>query len=232
MNLLDPRLKEAVSMCPQCDCAADIACDHGKLGAVLLLENRVSHMIDTDISEQSLKKAMSLSEKLSLSEKTEFRIGDGLKVLKNNEVQTIFLMGIGGTLMREILSDSILPLAGAQLAILQPMTSQEDIRLWLFQRGYHIQCDKMVREGIRFYQVFSVLPPDGYLETRPDWWPDNCWSVGYRAAQKNDPVLKEYLEDRIHKMDTMIQNGAPLEAEKNNLEIILRKMGVEGDAAE
>ncbi len=221
---LDARLRTALEISPVCHTAADIACDHGKLGAALLLENRAQFLIDTDISEMSIKKARILTESLSLSGRTQFRIGDGLSVLNEGEAQNIYLMGIGGTLMREILSAPDKPLGGAETAVLQPMKSQEDVRLWLFQNGYHVQQDRMIKEGGRYYQVFSVLPPDGDIETKPEWWPDGCWSIGYRAAEAGDPVLHEYIHTRIHELGSLIQKGAPLERELRTYQRILEIM--------
>ena len=90
---LDARLRTALEISPVCRTAADIACDHGKLGAALLLEDRAQFLIDTDISERSLKKAQVLTRALFLSERTTFRVGDGLSVLDEGEAQNIYLLG-------------------------------------------------------------------------------------------------------------------------------------------
>ncbi len=221
---LDARLRTALEISPVCHTAADIACDHGKLGAALLLENRAQFLIDTDISEMSIKKAQNLTRSLFLSERTTFRVGNGLSVLDEGEAQNIYLLGIGGTLMREILSASDKPLRGAEMAVLQPMKSQEDVRFWLFQKGYHVQQDRMILDGGHYYQIFSVLPPDGNIETKPEWWPDGCWSIGYRAAESGDPVLHRYLNIRIRELGSLIQKGAPLENELRTYQRILEMM--------
>ncbi len=189
-----------------------------------MLGRQAEHVIDTDISVNAIEKAKRLAEQLSISEKIEFRTGNGLEVLRNGEAQVIFLMGIGGTLIRKILENCEIPIAGAQHAVLQPMKSPEDIRLWLYQNGYHIRKDQMICEGDRYYQVFSVQSPDGCPEILPEWWPPQCWSVGYKAVECNDPILEEYLEKRIRAMDNLIRKGAAIERERKDLHIILQKM--------
>ena len=43
MMKTDKRLRAAADWVDPCDVIADIGCDHGRLGAMLLLENRARH---------------------------------------------------------------------------------------------------------------------------------------------------------------------------------------------
>lgn len=95
MNGLDKRLSEIVSNLKPGDRVADVGCDHGKVAvaAVKITENRV---IATDISAPSLKKAVELADRSGVSDMIDFRVGDGVSVLKNGEADTLVVAGMGG----------------------------------------------------------------------------------------------------------------------------------------
>jgi len=50
MMKTDKRLRAAADWVEPCDIVADIGCDHGRLGAMLLLENRAKRLLASDIS--------------------------------------------------------------------------------------------------------------------------------------------------------------------------------------
>ena len=57
MLRLDERLRAIEDLAPACRCFADIGCDHGRLGAQMLLSGRAQRVWFTDISAPSIEKA-------------------------------------------------------------------------------------------------------------------------------------------------------------------------------
>ena len=81
MLRLDERLRAIEDLAPACRCFADIGCDHGRLGAQMLLSGRAQRVWFTDISAPSIEKARVLIRKLGLSDRAVFRVGDGARAL-------------------------------------------------------------------------------------------------------------------------------------------------------
>ena len=66
---LDKRLENVANGFPKCALGADLAADHGKLAARLLLSHRCERVIAGDISESSCLKMRRLMERLGLSDR-------------------------------------------------------------------------------------------------------------------------------------------------------------------
>ena len=99
-------------------------------------------------------------------------------MLQCGEADAVAMLGMGGTLMARLLDACEQPLMGARLLVLQPMRAEEDIRRYLYEHGYRIRDDRVVRDAGRLYQVFSVLPP--CAGERDDWpvgFPAGCFPV-------------------------------------------------------
>ena len=71
---------------------ADVGADHGKVLVTALLEKKIERGIATDISEKSLSKARTLAFEYSVFLDT--RVGDGLDVIKDGEVDTLVIAGM------------------------------------------------------------------------------------------------------------------------------------------
>ena len=116
----DKRIKAITDMIPVSECLADIGCDHGKTSALVLITDKVKHVIASDISKPSLSKAVRLAEQLAVSSRIDFRVGDGLAVLQKDEAETIVIAGIGGELMAHILTNGKAVLTPRTQLVLAP----------------------------------------------------------------------------------------------------------------
>lgn len=188
---LDARLKTAMELAGCCNTFADVGCDHGRLVCAMLQQGRCARAIASDVSAPSLDKARRLSELTGLTQDIDIRFGSGLSVLYEGEADTVAILGMGGKLIAELLAACPIPLMGAERAVLQPMRGVEDLRAYLWENGYSVERDRVVKDGDRLYQVLSVLPPDGNAErdTLPPGFPADCFTVGYRAFEQNEPLL-------------------------------------------
>ena len=187
---LSPRLAAAAEMLSASSIVADIGSDHGRLACALCQRNRLVHVIAADISGESLNKCARLAEHVGVLSRIELRVGDGLNVLLGGEADAVAILGMGAKLIRSILSDAPLPLAGAKLAVLSPMRGTAELRRYLYEQGYHVADDRIVSDAKRLYQVLAVAPPDGEgLDVLPDDWPEGCFELGYRAYTRGDPLF-------------------------------------------
>ena len=198
---------------------ADVGCDHGRLSCALIQRNLVDRCIAIDISEPSLKKAERLIRQIDAEDRIETRLGDGLTPLAAGEADALAILGMGGTLMTEIL-DVIPPLMGAKQCILQPMRGAEDIRRWLYERNYPVLEDRVVLDAGRQYQVFSVGQPLAQKQALPAGWPEDCFLLGYTAFAHREPQMKPLAEQMLattrrklktQRADALVQQAAQLE---------------------
>ena len=187
------RLDCAIELLSGAQVVADVGCDHGRLCCALIQRNLAQRCIAIDISEPSLSKARRLIRKIGLDERVETRLGDGLQPLIAGEADAIAILGMGGTLMTEIL-DVTPPLMGAKTCVLQPMRAAEDIRRWLYERNYPVLEDRVVLDAGRYYQMFTIgLPQDARIAL-PDGWPEDCFLLGYTAFSRREPLMKQLAE--------------------------------------
>ena len=103
MIKLSDRLKSIADEIKKGETVADIGTDHGFL-PVYLWENHISpHVIMTDISPASLKKAEDNCQTEYPGIKFDLRTGDGLEPVRPAETDAVVMAGMGGLLMSEIL---------------------------------------------------------------------------------------------------------------------------------
>ena len=112
----DKRLRAAADWVEPCDVGDDIGCDHGRLGAMLLLENRARHLLASDISEKSLEKARHCLKRHGLTGRAEFYVADGLEAI-DQDVDTVCILGMGGETLSGILLRGQDKLHGAMLVL-------------------------------------------------------------------------------------------------------------------
>ncbi|MEN6636093.1 MAG: class I SAM-dependent methyltransferase [Clostridiaceae bacterium] len=213
------RLSCAIELLGGARVVADVGCDHGRLSCTLIQQEIAQRCIAIDISEPSLQKAERLIRRVGLQERIETRLGDGLKMLQPGEADAIAILGMGGTLIAQIL-DVTPPLMGATKCVMQPMRGAEDIRKWLYERNYPVLEDRVVFDADRYYQVFSVGAPSPESQDIPAGWPENCFSLGYTAFEKREPLMKQLASQmlattrrklRSQRAEALVQQAAQLE---------------------
>ena len=161
---LDPRLSMIAGLVGSCESYADIGCDHGRLGAFLLKNGHVRHAQLTDISEDSLKKARRLAGLLGLSDRVDFRVGDGAKALIDIPGVTV-IAGMGGTLIAKIVREGREHLGTSRL-VLQPNVAAPELRQALMECGYRVTDERVAKDGRRNYVIIAAEPGEASYTER------------------------------------------------------------------
>ena len=229
MIRLDDRLRCAFDLLRGSAAVADIGSDHGKLTAALLLEGGCRRVIAGDISPDCLQKTREIIERYGLQDKAETRLGSGLSILSPGECDATAILGMGGELMVEMLTDSKAVAEAMDKLVLQPMSGIEELRQWLYKNRWHVTADRLIPVGRRWYQLLSVQKGD-----RPDPWPEGfpteCWLVGYRSFADRESGLKPYCQEQLQKHRERWEKAAgtageeKLAREAGQLEQILKEM--------
>lgn len=162
--LTDERLSLIIDMLPESNIIADIGTDHGRLGAQLLLSGKCERVWFSDISAPSLDKARNLCQRLDLSNRADFFVGDGAQAFPHSPNAAV-IAGMGGVTISEILRGAGDKLKGTHL-VLQPNVYIYELRKTLVDLGYKITNEKCVISANRKYILIYAEPGTvNYTET-------------------------------------------------------------------
>ena len=191
---LTPRLMAIANQVPQGAKLADVGTDHAYLPVYLLRQDRILGAVASDVNEGPLQRGRETARIYEVDEsKIAFRICDGLAGVEAHEVDTVAICGMGGELISRILGAA--PWTKDALLLLQPMSSQPELRQWLITNGYTIQRELVVKEGEKYYVILTVRGGESAPYTPAELW------VGRQQAGETNPHRGAYLADQIRRRE-------------------------------
>ncbi len=160
MIKLSERLQTIADRTEGSEAMADIGTDHGFLPIYMLQDGRCSKAVVSDISGPSLQKAVENGRMyLGDTEYFEARQGSGLETVARGEVDTVVIAGMGGKLIRDIVSDDIEHTVSFRRFVFQPRNGQGHLRKWLCDNGFRIINEDVVVEGDNLPEIITVISP-------------------------------------------------------------------------
>lgn len=235
--VLTDRLMAMASQVEKGETCADIGTDHGYLPMYLMQKGICPKVIMTDVSKGSLAKARNNVREHMPDVKMDLRLGNGLKVIKKEEVDNIFIAGMGGVLITEILGKDLSKTKKFRKLILQPRTAQGRLRYWLVKKGFNIVNEQLVREGRFICEIITAVPGEADEHLMLGEGPDSiCWEIPPWVAELKTPLAKELVESKLareNRILTSMENSRTIKpsdvaAVKNNiryLEDLLKNIG-------
>ena len=182
---------------------ADIGCDHGYVSIYIVLNKIADKVIAMDINKGPLGKAQGNIKKYSLSHQIETRLSDGGKELREGEVDTVIIGGMGGALMSRILDESHKVIDSCKELILQPQSEIHLIRKAVLNMGFKIIYEEMLVEDEKYYVGIKALKS---AEQKADnKYTETNYRYGRYLLEKRDPVLNRYLLDEYKKTENIIK---------------------------
>lgn len=164
MAKLSFRLSLIASLVPYGARVCDIGTDHGYLAIELVKNGTAQKVIASDIAEKPLNNARKNIESANISN-IELRLGSGLSCIKKDEVDTVIIAGMGGEVIASILKDGKKIAENGEITILlQPTTSPEALRAFLYSNGYTILKEIPIYENSKLYSVMVVKFTDSIKE--------------------------------------------------------------------
>lgn len=192
MKLTD-RLLKIASLVDNGKRIADIGTDHGYIPVYLLNQNKIQNAILGDVNKGPLENARKEVTRNKLQDKVDLRLGSGIEVLKENEVDEIIIAGMGGMLINNLLKANEKVAHTTEKLILQPMQAPEELRMFLYQNGYKILDEHLVREEHRLYEIIVCK----YEGLEPQEIDPIYYEIGLKLIQNNDPLLNDFIENKI-----------------------------------
>lgn len=193
---LSPRLRAIAEQVPKGAKFADIGTDHGYLPVWLLLNGVTAFAVAADLRRGPLERAKQTAARYGAAERVSFRLCDGLAGIAPEEADVIAVAGMGGDTIAAILDAAPWTKEPEKALLLQPMTAQPELRLWLQTHGYAIRGERIAREGKRLYSVWTVT--GGEL---PPLSPGELWA----GRQSADPLRGAYLDYITAKADKALR---------------------------
>ena len=185
---------------------ADVGCDHAYISINLLENGKAEKIIASDLREGPLNIAKDNIKLEGFEERIETRLCAGLCGYEAGEVDTILISGMGGMLVKEILSESIDVVRRADTLILEPQSDLRVVRAYLKDIGFEIIDEDMLNEGGKYYQIMKAVKSKERMEVCDDIGAMAENEFGPILIKKKHPVLLEFLKKRKNHFERLLQN--------------------------
>lgn len=205
MTKLTPRLNLIANEIKPGETMADIGTDHGYLPLYLWEKAICPKVIMADISAGSLQKARDNCRIAYPDVEFDLRLGSGIEVLRAGEVDVIAIAGMGGLLMTEILGFDIDKTKSYKRLVLQPRNNIGALRHWLYNHGFSITNEQLVREGKFICEIITVIPKEKAItgDLNAD---DIEYEFPHKLLDFKGPLTEEYLLGKLHIEKRILSN--------------------------
>ena len=224
MKLTD-RLLKIASLVDEGKKIAHIGTDHGYIPVYLLNNNKIDYAILADVNKGPLENAKKEVRHNKLDDKVDLRLGSGLEVLNQNEVDEVIIAGMGGILISELLEAKKSVSQTVEKLILQPMQAQNELRKYLYNNGYEILNEVLVKEDFRIYEIIVAK----YSGVKTQVKDEIYYEVSNNIIENKDVLLGEFLNKKINSYENIIKklegkNGEAIEIKRNKTIKIIEKL--------
>lgn len=222
--VLPDRLTAIVEQIDQGAVVADIGTDHGLVPVEAVVRREAGHAVAADVNAGPLQAASDYIASCGLADKIDTRLGSGLTVLtENDRIDTVVIAGMGGTLITEILEQGKTQLCSVQKLILQPNVSAGRIRRWLFDNGWKLTNERILKEDRHVYEILTAVPGEVEAPYRDGVPLEKQLLFGpYLLEERNNAFKDKWMreKDNWQQILRQLENAAATEqttAKKQNL---------------
>ncbi|MDG0812163.1 tRNA (adenine(22)-N(1))-methyltransferase [Cohnella rhizosphaerae] len=153
---LSKRLAALAGLVKQGARFADIGTDHALLPVHLALSGTIAYAVAGDVNAGPAEAARRQVLAAGVGDIVSVRHGDGLSVLAPDEVDTVCIAGMGGSLMVRLLEEAGDALSGVTTLILSPHVAEDQVRRWLEANRYVLELERLVEEDGEIYTLLRA----------------------------------------------------------------------------
>ena len=198
---LTNRLEAIAKYIPANGAVVDVGTDHGYIPVYLLNKGYIDFAILADVNKGPLENAKSEVIHNNLTDKVDLRLGSGIEVLNENEVDEVIIAGMGGILISELLEAKKSVAHNLDKLILQPMQAQDELRKYLLNNGYEILDEVLVKEDFRIYEIIVAK----YTSKNTNIDDKIYYEVGKKLIENKDPLLNEFIDKKIFMYNSILK---------------------------
>lgn len=180
----------------------DVGTDHARIPVWLVQTGRANHVWASDLRSGPLRSAAALIGETGTGSRIKLRQTDGLQGFGPEDGDTVILAGMGGETMVSILSAAAWTKEGS-LLILQPQSKQDVLRRFLWENGYVVRREALVKDAGRIYPILLAQGGLSPAYSRVELY------TGRREQIAGDPLFGEFLAGLIRRAEA----AAPYDAE-------------------
>lgn len=209
---LTARLEMIAERIPICRVLADIGTDHAYIPVYAVKNGCCSKALAADLREGPLEMASANIKRYGLEQFIETRLGNGLESITLDECDVIVIAGMGGSLIRDILSTSVGKAQHARLLLLQPNNAADVLRKWLCENGCEIGQETLVLDAGKLYSLISAKwTGKAVVGDEFDYY------IGNVLFASEDPLLHKYVGKKVKELETIISGRAKATKKKDRL---------------
>lgn len=149
---LSKRLSCAASFVRKGDFIADVGTDHAYLPIYLCVQGMIRGAVVSDINEGPIERATKNIAEFSCQKNIQPVLCDGLSKIGEYSPDSVFILGMGGELIVNIISAAEWVKEKRVRLVMQAMTHPEILREYLIKNGFEI-IDEAIVEDSKIYQV-------------------------------------------------------------------------------
>ncbi len=209
MQSLSKRLTAVASLVKKGSAVVDVGTDHGYIPVYLYKSGIIVSAVAVDVNEAPLSSCKALVLQEELCDVIKTRLSDGLENVDASEYDTVIIAGMGGELISDILSRAELK---DKHIILNPMTHPEIARKYLYDNGFDIINDLIIKDGRHYYSVFDARY-SGNISKKS--------TADYYLGNIKDLSNKEYFEHLLNYLYNKQKSGEDLSSVIEKIEEII-----------
>ena len=207
---LNARLEMIAKRIPNCRILADVGTDHAYIPIYAVKNGRCSKSLAADLREGPLGMASANIKRYGLEKFIETRLGNGLEPITLDECDVVVIAGMGGSLIRDILSSSVRKAQDARLLLLQPNNAADVLRKWLCENGFNIGEETLVIDAGKLYSLINTKWTG--LAVAGD---EFDYYIGNVLFDSDDPLLHKYVEKKVKELEVVISGRTRSRKEKS-----------------
>jgi len=200
---LNARLRMIADSIPQCSTLADIGTDHAYIPIEAVTAGICKKALAADLRPGPLRIAQSNIKKYGLEDFIETRLGDGLWPIEVSECDVIVIAGMGGLLIKKILSDSFEKARISRKLLLQPNNAADALRKWLYENGFDITGEKLAEDAGKIYCMLEARWT-GIITQKDDF----TYYIGEKIFEANRQLLDKYLRKKLGELNKILWGRA------------------------
>ena len=214
MNL-DKRLKAIYDFIDDGEILCDVGCDHSFLPIYAIKEKKIPLAFASDIGKGPLESAKNNAKKYNINSITHILSNgfDSFSDIQKQKITTVCIAGMGGILITDIISRAPFLKDERKTLILQPMKAGFEMLDFLFENGFKIIAQVVIKDHDKFYNVYKIK------------YCSNGFTSYFGGLKYNeeyfDHLLKKYQKQKNGILKSRVINSLDLENCQKMIDIIL-----------